>query len=141
MSRTWLQIINGLLAILTLALGASSMAFGAKSPIYASAEIPSLPVLDSNLRFFGGMGVGLALALLWILPTIEQRTVIFRVIWLAAFIGGLGRILSFFLVGSPPLPLLVFTVLEVPAVPLLLYWQSQVAKAKRSAVFQPKQPL
>jgi hypothetical protein len=30
--------------------------------------------------------------------------------------------------GSPPVPLVIFTFIEVPGVPLLIYWQNQIAK-------------
>ncbi len=36
--------------------------FGISYPIYASATLPVNPLLDSNLRFFGGVWFGLGLA-------------------------------------------------------------------------------
>jgi hypothetical protein len=36
--------------------------FGISDPIYASATLPANPLLDSNLRFFGGVWFGLGLA-------------------------------------------------------------------------------
>ena len=131
MSRRLLQIVNLLLAVMTVGLAGASLLFGGDSPIYAPAEIPTLPALDSNLRFMGGMGLGLGAALIWITPDIEQHTTVFRVMWIAALLGGLGRLLSAGLVGMPPLPMLIFTLIEVPGVPLLIYWQARVARAAR----------
>lgn len=133
LSRSLLQITNGLLGILTIFLAGASLAFGIENPIYAGADLPLNAALDSNLRFMGGMGIGLGLALLWILPTIEKRTELYRLIWICALLGGVGRLFSIGLVGSPPLPIVVFTLIEVPGVPLLIYWQYKVAKSTASA--------
>jgi hypothetical protein len=129
MSRRLFQIINGALALLTIVLAGASLALGTSSPIYGSSEMPLNPSLDSNLRFMGGMGLGLGLCLLWTLPSIERRGTVFRVVWLCALLGGVGRLISFAAVGSPPVPLVVFTVIEVPGVPLLIWWQYRIEKA------------
>ena len=44
-----------------------------------------------------------------------------------AFIGGIGRLISYFAVGSPSTPLIVFTLLEVIGAPIFIYWQSRLA--------------
>lgn len=128
MSRFALQFVNGFLALLTIFLGGASLLLGIDSPIYPDG-LPELPVLDSNLRFLGGLGVGLGVALLWIIPAIEKHTTVFRIIWLCALVGGIGRIISAVAVGVPPTPILIFTAVEVPAVPLLIFWQTRVAAA------------
>jgi hypothetical protein len=128
-SRFALQSVSGFLALLTIFLGGASLLLGVDSPIYAGG-LPELPVLDSNLRFFGGMGVGLGIALIWLIPAIEKQTTLFRVIWLCALAGGIGRIISVVAVGAPPTPILIFTAIEVPGVPLLIYWQAKVAAAQ-----------
>lgn len=133
MSRLMLQILNAALAIITIMLAGASLLLGADSPVYGSEVIPQLPSLDSNLRFMGGMGLGLGLALLWITPRIEKQGKIFQVVWICALLGGIGRIISFAMVGLPPLPLVIFTIIEVPGVPLLIYWQVQVAKSYKAS--------
>ena len=128
MSRAALQVVNVTLALLTVFLGGASLLLGTDSPIYPD-ELPVLPTLDSNLRFLGGLGVGLGVALLWITPAIEKHGTVFRVLWLCALAGGIGRIISTIITGPPAVPLLVFTAIEVPGVPVLIYWQTKVANA------------
>jgi hypothetical protein len=101
--------------------------FGVGSPLYAPANLPELPILDSNLRFFGGMGLGLGLILLWIVPAIERHAILFRAVWFCAFLGGIGRLISVAVVGSPSDLLVVFTSLEIVGASLFVYWQHRVA--------------
>jgi hypothetical protein len=127
MSRRALQVVNALIGIATAGLGSVQLAFGVDSPLYASANLPQFPVLDSNLRFFGGMGLGIGLALLWIVPSIERQASVFRVVWICAFLGGVGRLVSAALAGVPSQMLMAFTILEVVGAPVLIYWQNKVA--------------
>ena len=126
-SRRALQAVNVVLGLMTIFLGGAALVMGVDSPVYPES-IPSFPSLDSNLRFMGGLGAGLGVALLWITPSIERHTVVFRVLWLCALAGGIGRLISAYVVGLPPTPMILFAAIEVPGVPLLIYWQSQVAK-------------
>ncbi|MCP1843365.1 uncharacterized protein YjeT (DUF2065 family) [Bradyrhizobium sp. USDA 4524] len=130
MGRRPLQIATALLALVPILTGIITM-LGVSDPLYASAGVPALPVLDSNLRFFGGVWLGLGLALLWLVPRIESESVLFRVVWGGIFLGGIGRLLSMLMVGLPPLPFVGFTALEVIGAPLFVYWQHLVAKAAR----------
>lgn len=134
MGRLGLQLINGLVAVATIALASVQLGLGVQSPIYSGAQLPAFPILDSNLRFFGGMGLGLALAMLWALSTIERQAVIVRVFWLCAFLGGSGRLISALMVGAPSRLLVGFTVLEVVGAPIIVYWHLRVSKALASDV-------
>ena len=115
-----------MLALMTIGLAGASLVFGVDNPIYGNS-LEQIPALDSNLRFMGGLGLGLGFALLWITPAIEKHTLLFRLIWICALIGGIGRIVSMVVYGMPPTPIVVFTLIEVPGVPLLIYWQQKVA--------------
>ena len=125
-----LQIVNAAMAILTIVLAGASLFYGLENPLYQQS-LPSNQALDSNLRFMGGMGLGLAIGLLWITPTIENHGSLFRFIWLVAMMGGIGRLISMWTAGMPPLPMIIFTLIEIPGVPLLIYWQYRVAKAAK----------
>jgi uncharacterized protein YjeT (DUF2065 family) len=127
MNKRGLQIATGLLGIIPVLTGIITM-FGLSDPIYAAAKIPANALLDSNLRFFGGVWLGLGLALYWLIPGIERQTVLFRVLWGMIFLGGIGRLLSMIFLGWPPLPFVGFTALEIIGAPFFIWWQARLQR-------------
>ena len=127
MERRALQIVTAFLGLVPVATGLIEMS-GISDPIYASMGLPANPLLDSNLRFFAGVWLGLGLAIFWLIPKIEQQTLLFRVIWGMIFIGGVGRIVSMLFVGLPPAPFIGFTILEIVGAPIFVMWQRRVAR-------------
>lgn len=128
MGKKALQAVTAVLGVVPLATGAIGM-LGLNDPIYASARLPPFPLLDSNMRFFSGVWLGLGVAILWLVPRIGRETALFRFIWGAIFVGGIGRLLSIVVAGWPPLPFVGFTALELIGAPLFVYWQHRVAHA------------
>jgi hypothetical protein len=63
MSKRSLQIVPGFLGAIPVLTGLIGMS-GVRDPIYASARLAADSLLDSNLRFFSGLWLGLGLALL-----------------------------------------------------------------------------
>jgi uncharacterized protein YjeT (DUF2065 family) len=127
MNKRWLQIATGLLGVIPVVTGIITM-FGLGDPIYAAAKIPANALLDSNLRFFGGVWLGLGLALYWLIPGIDRQTVLFRVLWGMIFLGGIGRLLSMMFLGAPPLPFIGFTALEIIGAPFFIWWHARLAR-------------
>jgi hypothetical protein len=127
MNKRGLQIATALLGVIPVLTGIIGM-FGLSDPIYASANIPANAVLDSNLRFFGGVWLGLGLALYWLIPSIDRQAVLFRVLWGMIFVGGIGRLLSMLFLGWPPPPFIGFTALEIIGAPFFIWWQSRLAR-------------
>jgi hypothetical protein len=127
MERRALQIVTAILGLVPVATGLIGMS-GISDPIYASMGLPANPLFDSNLRFFAGVWLGLGLAIFWLIPKIEQHTLLFRVIWGMIFIGGIGRILSMLFVGLPPAPFIGFTILEIVGAPIFVVWQTRIAR-------------
>lgn len=82
MTRLLLQICTALLALIPIATGIVSLR-GVRDPLYGPLGLPDSPVLDSNLRFFGGVWLGLGLAMLWTVPRIEEHGILFRALWVA----------------------------------------------------------
>ena len=127
MSKLGLQVITGVLGVIPVVTGLFGM-FGLSDPIYASAGLPANVLLDSNLRFFGGVWLGLGLAMFWLVPKIEKQTILFRAIWGMIFLGGVGRLISMLLQAPPPIPFIGFTILEIAGAPIFVLWQACLAK-------------
>ena len=126
MSKRYLQILNAILGAIPIVTGVVGM-FGIHDPLYAPVHLAPSAVLDSNLRFFGGVWLGLGIALYWLIPRIEKETVLFRALWGMIFIGGIGRLLSMREL-TPPWPFIAFTTLEIFVGPILILWQARLAK-------------
>jgi hypothetical protein len=125
MKKLTLQIAMMLLGAIPVITGILTM-FGLDDPLYGSAGLPRNVLLDSNLRFFGGVWLGLGLAAWWQIPTIEKRGSVFRALWGMIFLGGLGRVLSMIYVGLPPAAFIGFTILELIGAPLIILWQFRI---------------
>ena len=61
-----------------------------------------------------------------VIPRIEQQTSLFRLVCLAVFCGGVGRVVAWVVTGSPGPAFLVVTVIEL-LIPVLIPWQALVA--------------
>jgi hypothetical protein len=131
MSRTTLQIITLLLALVPIGTGIAGLLLGPAELKNFSAISTHDPqhVLDSNYRYFSGLWLALGLILLYTVRSIEDNGLLFRLVWGAIFVGGIGRALSMIQVGVPPTPFVGFTALELLGAPLFVYWQSSIAKA------------
>jgi hypothetical protein len=130
MSRTLLQILTALLALVPIATGIAGLLLGPAelrtfSPI--STNDPH-HVLDSNYRYFSGLWLALGLCLLYTVRSIEYHGLIFRLVWGAIFIGGMGRVISMIQLGMPPPPFIGFTALELIGAPIFIAWQASIAK-------------
>lgn len=125
-SRRRLQAGTAILASVPITTGLIGFA-GLADPLYGTTHSTAAVLLDSNLRFFAGLWLGLGLAVAWLVPAIERHTTLFRVLWGMIFLGGLGRLLSLLLVAAPPLPFVFFTLLELAGAPLFVAWQARLA--------------
>lgn len=101
---------------------------GLRDPLYVSSGVPTNVLLDSNLRFFSGVWLGLGIAMYWMIPRIEQKTILFRVLWAMIFLGGVGRLISMAMLGLPPGPFVGFTALEIVGAPVMILWQARLPK-------------
>jgi Domain of unknown function (DUF4345) len=101
---------------------------GVDDPVYVTVGVSPNVLLDTNLRFYSGVWIGLGVALFWLIPTIERQTVLFRVLWGMIFLGGVGRLLSMILFGWPPVAFVAFTAIEIVGAPLFIWWHSKAVK-------------
>jgi outer membrane scaffolding protein for murein synthesis (MipA/OmpV family) len=128
MNKRPLQVVTAALGLIPLVTGAVAM-LGVDDPLYATIGLPRSALLDSNLRFFAGIWLGLGLTLLWVVPSIERQGTLFRVVWGSVFLGGVGRLLSLASLGTPPAPFIGFTMLEIVGAPVFVYWQHRLARS------------
>jgi Domain of unknown function (DUF4345) len=126
MSKRALQIATGRLAIIPAAAGLLGL-LGVEDPVYVAVGVPRLVLFDTNLRFFSGVWVRLGLALFWLITHIATQIILFRAIWAMIFIGGLGRLLSIWLAGAPPVAFMVFTAIEPIGAPLFIWRQCRLS--------------
>jgi hypothetical protein len=130
MSKRALQAATAILALVPTITGVLGM-LGVADPLYASlgVQVPADATLDSNLRFYAGVWLGLGLAAFSVIPAIERQGTLFRALWIMIFIGGLGRLISLATLGLPFPPFVGFTALEIIGAPLFIWWQRRVAAA------------
>jgi len=124
-----LQVTIAVLGLLPLAFGTLGLFMGAAMYVPPEAATPKL---DSQFRFMSGWDVGLALVAWWFIPNIERDTGLFKLVCLAVFLGGLGRVAAWLLTGSPGLAFGVVTAVEL-LVPMLIPWQSYVARTSAAS--------
>jgi Domain of unknown function (DUF4345) len=129
MNKRNLQIITFILALVPTITGLIGLT-GINDPIYGDLTKSNNILLDSNLRFFSGVWLGVGIALFSIIKTIDTQTQIFRIVWGCIFLGGLGRLLSIIFVGTPPIPFIGFTILEIVGAPIFIYWQKKISVGK-----------
>jgi hypothetical protein len=128
MSKRALQVATTILAVVPTLTGVLGM-LGINDPLYASlgVRVPADATLDSNLRFYAGVWLGLGLAAFSVIPSIERKGTLFRTLWIMIFIGGIGRLISLVALGAPFPPFIGFTALEILGAPLFIAWQRKVA--------------
>lgn len=126
MSRKLLQILLTILGLIPIITGMLSM-MGINDPLFAQLHLPHSALLDSDLRFFGGVWLGLGITVLATVRDLEKHYPLYRILWGMIFLGGIGRVLSMVIIGMPPIPFIGFTVLEIIGAPLFLYWHYQVS--------------
>ncbi len=128
-TRRRLQIAVAIAGLVPVVGGLAGVAFGAAAfggPTVAT-EITSI-TLDSHVRYLSGLLLGIGLTFWWLIPTIEQRTRLVRVLTAIVVIGGLGRLLGLALNGQPSRVMMFALVMELMVTPLLCVWQARVAR-------------
>jgi hypothetical protein len=131
-NRRALQVAIALLALVPLGFGIRGVIVGA-SVLDAAAPAAAVVALDNQLRFLSAIWFAVGVVLLVILPRIEQHAFVIRFVGGAVFLGGVGRLISVLVVGSPVARLWGSMLVELLLVPLLVLWQARVARAHASS--------
>lgn len=126
MSRKILQILMTVLGLVPTITGALTM-MGINDPLFADLHLPHSALLDSDLRFLGGVWLGLGITVLINIRQIEKHFELYRILWGMIFLGGIGRLLSMIIIGLPPIPFIGFTVLEIVGAPIFVYWHKKIS--------------
>lgn len=112
-------------AIFALATGSLDVVLGADVLAISGATVPPAssldPMLDSQLRFCGGIWAGWGAMLLWTCGDLPARRAALTILALSLLVSGLGRSFAAALHGQPPL-LLGLIAVEVVGPPLVLLW-------------------
>jgi hypothetical protein len=120
-----LQITIAILSLLPLGVGTLGLLMGVGLYIPLEAATPKL---DSQFRFMSAWDIGLAFVVWWFIPNIEHHGGLFKLVCLAVFLGGVGRLAAWFLTGSPGFAFGIVAAIEL-LVPVLIPWQSYVARS------------
>lgn len=121
-----LRILVALLALIPLGTGLVAL-LGVHDPIYQLDANLEWVILDSNLRFFGGVWLVVGIALIANLNRLYQPNPLFQWLLAAVVSGGVGRLLSMLFFALPPWPFIAFTLLELTVIPCLMLWQHRLA--------------
>jgi hypothetical protein len=126
MSKRIMQLILGLTSLLSMYTAYQGIAYGAVNWYYGFADSQEyskgLLMLDSNIRFYSGLWLGIGIVLLWIIPRIEHEKTMLQSIAIFFFLGGIGRLISILTCGIPSSIYFIYVFLEL-SFPLLALWQ------------------
>ncbi|WGW11791.1 DUF4345 domain-containing protein [Saxibacter everestensis] len=118
------------LIIVLAVLGAVAVCSGLYGIILGPALAPggssTSSSVDSEYRFVNVFWLGAGAALWWSIFRLRERRDVTRTMLALAFIGGLARLLSVFVVGWPNPVFVASMVLELVVVPLILWWHARV---------------
>ncbi len=120
-----LQVVIAVLALIPTVTGAAGVLLG---PDFLRPD-PQWPAdLDSHFRFLSGMFLAIGIGFFFTVRGIETRTGRFRLLAALVFTGGLARLLSLLVAGTPSAGHLLGLGMELVVVPLLVVWQARIAR-------------
>jgi Domain of unknown function (DUF4345) len=130
MERRLLQLAVALGCVVPLLAGSAGIVQG-PAMLHGEGSGGSAD-LDSHFRYLSGLLLAIGIGFATCVPRIDRKTARFRLLALLVFIGGLGRLVSYAVVGGPG-PGHVFGLgMELVTVPLLVLWQGRVAARAKS---------
>lgn len=128
-SKRILQAVIAVLGLIPTGSGLAGVVFG---PDFLGLDPPWPADLDSHFRFLSGIFLAVGLGFYSCIPSIETMTGRFRLAAALVFAGGLARLLSLFVAGSPSAGHVAGLGMELVVVPILVFWQGRVARAAAS---------
>jgi len=125
-SRRRLQIVVAALGLIPIVTGLVGVIYGA-TYIGVDRTVGGAD-LDSQMRFFSAIFLGIGLTFYSTIPTIERQGGRFRLAAALTVLGGFGRLVSLSVVGLPAAGYVLGIIMELVVVPLLVLWQTIVAR-------------
>lgn len=101
-------------------------------PAWAPGGSPTSPSVDSEYRFVNVFWLAAGASVWWSLFRLRERATVLRTMLVLAFVGGLARLLSVFVVGWPNPVFTGSMVLELGVVPLVLWWHVRVVGVNKT---------
>ena len=115
-----LQIAVGIGGLIPVAAGLAGVIMGTGMIIWPSG----LPIdLDSHYRYLSGLLLAIGLGFWSTIPNIERQGERFRLLTIIVVIGGLGRLVSVYVLGWPNQAMIFGLGMELIITPLLAFWQ------------------
>jgi hypothetical protein len=128
-SRRIMQLVLGLIGILAIYTAYLGFAYGAVNWYYGLSDeleySKGLLMLDSNIRFYSGLWLGVGIVLFWLIPRVEREKTVLQVIAIFFFLGGIGRLISMLTCGIPSTIYIIYVLFEF-GFPLLTLWQKRL---------------
>ena len=118
-----LQLAILLAGLVPVSAGAAGVILG----VSLLTNAASGPDLDSHFRYLSGLLLAIGLAFWGLIPGIERRGTMFRLLSFIVVAGGLGRLAGVILAGAPSIPMLATLGMELGVTPLLCLWQARIA--------------
>lgn len=120
-----LQATVALLSLVPVATGAAGVLLG---PGFLMSDATPWVDLDSHFRYLSGIFLAVGLGFLSCIPNIVDKVARFRALSGMVVLGGLARLLSLAVAGSPATGHRIGLILELVVVPALVLWQARLAR-------------
>lgn len=123
-----LQAVVAVACLVPLSAGSNGVLRGAEWLNHAPVAVD----LDSHFRYISGIFLGVGVAFVSCIPTIEDKGARLRMLVAFVVLGGLARLLSLAQVGVPDLGMRFGLVMELAVTPLLALWQWRFGQRYRA---------
>ena len=128
MERVVFKAFLVVVALVAVVTGSIGMLTGVSGDFYGIELGHSLgnTILDSNIRYFSDLLLGVGVVLLWA-ALVAKRATALTIISGPIFLGGCGRVVSIVSFGAPGVFFVFFTALEL-AFPLTILWERRLSR-------------
>lgn len=122
--RRLLQAAVFIAAWVPIAAGLAGALDGAR--MIAGVDVSNAD-LQSHFRYLSGLLLGIGVAFMAIIPTIERRSALFLALSGIVVTGGVSRLAFALIHGGTTMPHQLALIMELLIVPMLLLWQRRIA--------------